>query len=111
VAIFCWRLILASDWRIRAVYFNVPLDPAAIAAGLADLALTLTEASKIRLRVELDGRFTLEAEPLARAALPQPLRVGWPRAGGFRRDLAVSQNHPTRDLRDRPRQSARTVTK
>ncbi len=59
-----------------AVYFSVPLDLPAIEAGLAHLALTLKEASKIRLRVDLDGRFTLEAEPLARAALPQPVRVG-----------------------------------
>ncbi|NJM12203.1 MAG: aminodeoxychorismate synthase component I [Synechococcaceae cyanobacterium SM1_2_3] len=71
--------LLAAHWERlanSAVYFNIPFDPSAIEAGLADLALTLTEASKVRLRVELDGRFTLEAEPLARAALPQPLRVG-----------------------------------
>lgn len=59
-----------------AVYFGVPLEQATIAAGLSTLALTLTEASKVRLRVEQDGRFALEAEPLTRAALPQPLRVG-----------------------------------
>ncbi len=59
-----------------AAYFSVPLDQPAIEAGLADLARTLNEASKIRLRVDLDGRFTLEAEPLARAALPQPVRIG-----------------------------------
>ena len=71
-------LLAAHQARLAdsAVYFNIPLNPAAIAAGLADLALALTEASKVRLRVELDGRFTLEAEPLAQAALPQPLRVG-----------------------------------
>ncbi|HOW76910.1 MAG TPA: bifunctional anthranilate synthase component I family protein/class IV aminotransferase [Candidatus Competibacteraceae bacterium] len=59
-----------------AAYFGVPLDRLAIEASLADQALTLKEASKIRLRVDLDGRFTLEAEPLARGALPQPVRVG-----------------------------------
>jgi para-aminobenzoate synthetase/4-amino-4-deoxychorismate lyase len=44
------------------------------------------EASKIRLRVDLDGHFTLEAEPLAQGALAATGagRVG-ARAGGFRR--------------------------
>ena len=59
-----------------AVYFNVPLDRIAIEAGLADRASTLNAASKIRLRVNLDGAFTLEVEPLARGAPPQPVRVG-----------------------------------
>jgi len=57
-----------------AAYFGVPLDRPAIEAGLAHLALSA--ASKVRLRVDLDGRFTLEAEPLARGALPRPVRVG-----------------------------------
>ncbi|MFZ1828966.1 MAG: aminodeoxychorismate synthase component I [Candidatus Competibacteraceae bacterium] len=59
-----------------AVYFNVPLDPIAIKTRLARLALTLNEASKVRLRVDLDGHFMLEAEPLAQGALPQPVRIG-----------------------------------
>lgn len=59
-----------------ALYFGVPLDPAAIATGLTDLAQTLGESSKIRVRVAMDGRFTLEAEPVAQTAVPRPLRVG-----------------------------------
>ena len=59
-----------------ALYFAVPLDQAAIKTSLTHLAQTLCEASKIRLQVDWDGRFALEAEPLARAASPQPLRVG-----------------------------------
>lgn len=59
-----------------AAYFNVPLDRIAIEAGLADLALTLSAASKVRLRVSLGGAFTLEVEPLAQGAPPQPVRVG-----------------------------------
>jgi len=57
-----------------AAYFGVPLDHPAIASSLAEQALSA--ASKVRLCVDLDGRFTLEAEPLARRALPQPVRVG-----------------------------------
>lgn len=59
-----------------ATYFQVPLDRPNIEAGLTDQARTLTEPSKIRLRVALDGRFTLEVEPLAREARPGPTRVG-----------------------------------
>lgn len=59
-----------------AVYFSVPLDPIAIKTRLARLALTLNEVSKIRLRVDLDGHFMLEAEPLAQGVLPQPVRIG-----------------------------------
>jgi para-aminobenzoate synthetase/4-amino-4-deoxychorismate lyase len=59
-----------------AVYFNVPLDRSAIEARLAELAPNLSEASKIRLLVELDGAFTVEAAPLSQGALPQPVRVG-----------------------------------
>jgi para-aminobenzoate synthetase/4-amino-4-deoxychorismate lyase len=59
-----------------AIYFGIPLDRPAIEAGLTDLARTLNAAGKIRLRVDLDGRFALEAESLTRGALPQPVRVG-----------------------------------
>lgn len=59
-----------------AVYFNVPLDRPAIEARLTEQASTLSEASKIRLLVEMDGAFTVEATPLAQAALSQPVRVG-----------------------------------
>jgi para-aminobenzoate synthetase/4-amino-4-deoxychorismate lyase len=63
-----------------ALYFNVPLDRSAIEACLTELAPTLREASKIRLRVRLDGTFAVEAAPLARGAPPQPARVGLARA-------------------------------
>ena len=63
-----------------AVYFNVPLDRSAIERRLIELAPTLREASKIRLRVSLDGTFAVEAAPLAREAPPQPVRVGLSRA-------------------------------
>ena len=63
-----------------AVYFNVPLDRAAIERRLIELAPTLREASKIRLRVSLDGTFAVEAAPLARGVPPQPVRVGLSRA-------------------------------
>lgn len=59
-----------------AVYFNVPLDRVAIEAGLANRALTLNQASKVRLRINLNGAFSLEVEPLERGVLPQPVRVG-----------------------------------
>jgi para-aminobenzoate synthetase / 4-amino-4-deoxychorismate lyase len=59
-----------------AVYFQVPLDRPAIEAYLTEQARTLTEPGKIRLRVALDGRFTVEVESLARDAGPSPTRVG-----------------------------------
>lgn len=59
-----------------AVYFGVPLDRPAIESQLADLALTLSAASKIRLRVYQDGAFKLEVESLTQGALPSPVRVG-----------------------------------
>ena len=59
-----------------AVYFNTPLDRAAIEARLVELASTLSEASKIRLLVKLDGAFAVEVAPLTQGALPQPVRVG-----------------------------------
>jgi para-aminobenzoate synthetase / 4-amino-4-deoxychorismate lyase len=59
-----------------AVYFQVPLDRPAIEACLTEQARTLTEPGKIRLRVALDGRFTVEVESLARDAGPRPNRVG-----------------------------------
>ncbi|MCC6135830.1 MAG: aminodeoxychorismate synthase component I [Candidatus Contendobacter sp.] len=59
-----------------AAYFGVALDQSAIETGLTDLAQTLSETSKIRVCVAMDGRFTLEAEPLAQAAALLPLRVG-----------------------------------
>ena len=59
-----------------AVYFGVPLDRSATEAGLAERASSLNEASKIRLLVELDGAFVIEATPLAREASSRPVRVG-----------------------------------
>jgi len=59
-----------------AVYFGVPLDRPAIEARLAERASTLSEASKIRLLVELDGAFAVEVAPLTQGALSQPVRVG-----------------------------------
>ena len=59
-----------------AVYFQVPLDRPAIEAYLTEQARTLTEPGKIRLRVALDGRFTVEVESLARGARPRSTRVG-----------------------------------
>ncbi|MFO7641267.1 MAG: aminotransferase class IV, partial [Candidatus Competibacteraceae bacterium] len=56
--------------------FQVPLDRSAIAACLTERARTLTEPSKIRLRVDLNGRFTVEVAPLAWGAWPDPARVG-----------------------------------
>ncbi|MBK8961865.1 MAG: aminodeoxychorismate synthase component I [Candidatus Competibacter sp.] len=58
-----------------AVYFDVPLDRAAIEARLTALAVNLNEASKIRLLVNLDGAFTVETMPLAATGSPQPQRV------------------------------------
>jgi para-aminobenzoate synthetase/4-amino-4-deoxychorismate lyase len=63
-----------------AAYFNAPLDRTAIETRLTELASTLSEASKIRLLVKLDGAFAVAAAPLARGTLPQPLRVGLARA-------------------------------
>ena len=63
-----------------AIYFNVPLDRIAIEACLADRALTLNAASKIRLRVNPDGVFALEAEPLVQGTFPQLIRVGLARS-------------------------------
>ena len=59
-----------------AVYFNVPLDRSAIEVRLTELASTLSEASKIRLRVKPDGAFVVATEPLAQGTPPQPTRVG-----------------------------------
>lgn len=59
-----------------AVYFNVPLDRSAIEVRLTELAPTLSEASKIRLRVKPDGAFVVATEPLAQGTPPQPTRVG-----------------------------------
>jgi para-aminobenzoate synthetase / 4-amino-4-deoxychorismate lyase len=87
-----------------AVYFQVPLDRPAIEAYLTEQARTLTEPGKIRLRVALDGRFTVEVEALAPEvpARPDPGRPG-PGTGRFQHDLAVSQDHPARGVRRRPR--------
>jgi para-aminobenzoate synthetase/4-amino-4-deoxychorismate lyase len=59
-----------------AVYFGVPLDRSAIEARLIERASSLSEASKIRLLVELDGAVAIEATPLTREASSQPVRVG-----------------------------------
>ncbi|MDS4041603.1 MAG: aminodeoxychorismate synthase component I [Candidatus Competibacter sp.] len=63
-----------------AAYFNIPLDRATIEARLTELAPTSGKESKIRLRVNLDGTFAVEAAPLTQRALPQPARVGLARA-------------------------------
>ena len=63
-----------------AAYFNIPLDRATIDARLTELAPTSGEESKIRLRVNLDGTFAVEAAPPTQEALPQPARVGLARA-------------------------------
>jgi len=59
-----------------AIYFQVPLDRSAIETCLTERARALTESSKIRLRVALDGRFTVEVEALAREIRPDPVPVG-----------------------------------
>lgn len=63
-----------------AAYFNIPLDRTTIEARLTELAPTSGKESKIRLRVNLDGTFAVEAAPLAQRVLPQPARVGLARA-------------------------------
>ena len=59
-----------------AVYFGVPLDRSAIETCLTERASSWKEAGKIRLLVDLDGTFAVEATPLAREAVSRPMRVG-----------------------------------
>ncbi|MCB1825059.1 MAG: aminotransferase class IV, partial [Candidatus Competibacteraceae bacterium] len=59
-----------------AGYFNVSLDRPAIEAQLSELATTLNAANKIRLLLDRNGAFTLEAIPLTREASPPPVRIG-----------------------------------
>lgn len=71
-----------AHWARRAdtaLYFGVPLDQAAIATGLMELAQTLGETGKTRVRLAMDGGLTLEAEPpVANAAALLPDRGGVP---------------------------------
>jgi para-aminobenzoate synthetase/4-amino-4-deoxychorismate lyase len=62
-----------------AAYFGVPLDRTAIETRLTVLATTLFEASKIRLLVNSNGFFEVEAADLAQSAPLRPVRVGWAR--------------------------------
>lgn len=88
-----------------AVYFNVLLDRAAIETCLTELASTLSEASKIRLLVKLDGAFAVEAAPLARGTLPQPLRVGLAKAPVDSSTIWLYHKTTRRELYDAARAS------
>lgn len=88
-----------------AVYFNTPLDRAAIETRLTELASTLSEASKIRLLVKLDGAFAVEAAPLARGTLLQPLRVGLAKAPVDSSTIWLYHKTTRRELYDAARTS------
>jgi len=88
-----------------AVYFNTPLDQAAIEARLIELASTFREATRVRLLVKLDGAFTVEAAPLAREALPQPVRVGLARAPVDSSTIWLYHKTTRRELYDAARAS------
>ncbi|MDG4594351.1 MAG: aminodeoxychorismate synthase component I [Candidatus Contendobacter sp.] len=88
-----------------AVYFNVPFDRSAIETRLSKLALTLREASKIRLLVKLDGAFTIEAGPLAQGAWPRPARVGLARTPVDSSTIWLYHKTTRRELYDTARAS------
>ncbi len=88
-----------------AVYFNVPFDRSAIEARLTELALTLREASKIRLLVKLDGAFTVETALLAQGALPGPARVGLARTPVDSSTIWLYHKTTRRELYDAARAS------
>jgi para-aminobenzoate synthetase/4-amino-4-deoxychorismate lyase len=88
-----------------AVYFNTPLDRAAIEARLRELASTFREATRVRLLVKLDGAYAVEAAPLAREALPQPVRVGLAKAPVDSSTIWLYHKTTRRELYDAARAS------
>ncbi len=88
-----------------AEYFDFAYRREQIEQALREIAAGLDHPSKVRLLLDRDGRATVESQPLAEGARPEPLRVGLARAPVSSGDARLYHKTTRREVYDAARAS------